>query len=82
MKFEFIARCGEDAMPIEVEIDYKPGNQSQRARRVAVGKLLALIEAVQASVDASDDEKILVDADKGLWVIGEGRAINPGRGAF
>lgn len=81
MKFQFLARCGEDVIPLEVELAYQPGNQSQRARRLAVGQLLAGLEAEQASIDASGQDRVIVTTEHGDWVIGEGGAVAPRRGA-
>ena len=79
MKFQFLARCGEQTMPIEVELDYRPGKQAQRARRLAVGQLLATLEATAASVDASGDEHVSVQTPEGTWIIAEGGAITAKR---
>ncbi len=78
--FAFTAVCGEQSLPLEVKLDYRPGKQSQRARRIAVGHLLALLDTTQAAVDASSDELIKVSADGRVWVIGEARALAEGRG--
>lgn len=75
IKFAFTARCGEDTIPLEVSIDYRPGRQSQRARRVAVGQLLAVLETDEATVDASGDEQVTVATPHGTWVIGEARGV-------
>jgi len=65
---------------LEVNLSYQPGKQSQRARRIAVGHLLAMLDTKQATVDASSDESIKVTTDSGVWVIGEARAFVEGRG--
>ena len=82
MKFQFVARCDDQLMPIDVEIDYKPGKQAQRARRIAVGKLLAVLEVQQAQIDASGDERVIVQTEQGTWVIGEGGGVPHQRGAI
>lgn len=78
--FTFTAECGEQRLPLEVKLDYRPGKQSQRARRIAVGHLLALLDTSRAAVDASSDESIEVSTDSGVWVIGAARALAEGRG--
>ena len=80
VKFKFVARCGEETLPLEVDLDYRPGKQSQRARRVAVGELLGLLEADKAIVDASNEEFVSVEIAGQIWVIGEGGALASGRG--
>ena len=80
MKFAFIARSGEQTLPLEVELAYRPGKQAQRARRVAVGELLALLEAEQAEVDASGDESVQVTLPNGVWIIAEGGGVSVSRG--
>ncbi len=72
MKFAFIARSGEQTLPLEVDLAYRPGKQTQRARRVAVGELLALLEAEQAQVDASGEDSVKITLPDAVWVIGEG----------
>lgn len=67
-------------MALEVTVPYKPGKQAQRARRVAVGELLAALEVQRAQVDASGDDYIVVKTDQGDWVIGESTAVGDGRG--
>lgn len=78
--FRFTATCGEQSLPLEVSIEYRPGKQTQRARRVAVGKLLAVLEVDHASVDASGEDQIKVTTKKGTWVIGDARGLVEGRG--
>ena len=80
MKFRFIARCGEETLPLEVNTNYRPGKQAQRARRIAVGELLAHLEIDQATVDASSGEFVSVATVNGVWVIGEGGSVAEGRG--
>ena len=82
MKFQFIARCGEESLPLEVNIDYRPGKQAQRARRVAVGELLAALGIEEATIDASGEERVIVSTGDGLWVIAEGGSIGERRGAI
>jgi len=69
IKFKFTATCGDQNLPLEANIEYKPGKQAQRARRVAVGELLALLEAEEASVDASEADQIVVTTRGETWVI-------------
>lgn len=80
VKFSFIARCGEDSMPLAVDLDYKPGKQNQRARRLAVGQLLAKLDAESANVDASGEDQVIVTTEKETWVIGEAGAAESKRG--
>jgi len=80
LKYQFIARCGEETLPVEVSLGYRPGKQSQRARRLAVGELLAALEVAHATVDASVEDLVKVTTDKGTWVIGEGGAVPERRG--
>ena len=80
MIFEFIARCGEQTIRLEVSIDYQPGKQAQRARRVAVGQLLARLGAEHATVDASGEDMVQVTTADGVWVIGEGGGVGHRRG--
>ena len=80
MKFRFIARCQDQVITLDVSVPYKPGKQAQRARRVAVGELLAQLESQTASVDASGSDRIVVDSDAGVWVIGESIAATDSRG--
>ena len=80
MKFQFVARCGEETLPLEVNLDYRPGKQGQRARRVAVGELLALLSLEHATIDASGEDMIKISTDKGIWVIAEGGAVTERRG--
>ncbi len=80
MKFAFIARSGEQTLPLEVELAYRPGKQTQRARRVAVGELLALLEAEQAEVDASGHDSVKVTLPNAVWIIAEGSGVAASRG--
>lgn len=80
MKFAFIARSGEQTLPLEVELAYRPGKQTQRARRVAVGELLALLEAEHAEVQASGDDSIKVTLPDAVWIIAEGGGVSEVRG--
>jgi len=80
MKFAFIARSGEQTLPLEVDLAYRPGKQTQRARRVAVGELLALLEAEQAQVDASGEDSVKITLPDAVWVIAEGGGAAVGRG--
>lgn len=80
MKLNFVARSGEQAIPLSVEMPYQPGNHTQRARRLAVGELLARLEATTATVDAGDATRVVVTTEQGEWVIGESFADPPKRG--
>ena len=80
MRFQFVARSGENSIPIEVNVEYKPGKQIQRARRLAAGKLLADLEVEQATIDASGEDRVILTTDAGVWVIGEGGTIPEKRG--
>ncbi len=82
MRFRFIARCEDQSLTLEVTLDYKPGKQAQRGRRIAVGELLAKLEAQSAQVDASGLDKVIVVTEKGTWVIGESTAVGAGRGTL
>lgn len=79
IKFRFVARCGDQSMPLEVSVEYRPGKQAQRARRVAVGQLLALLEIEEASVDASGADVVKVSTKDGMWVIAEGGSVGETR---
>ena len=81
IKYAFVARCGEQALPLEVAIEYKPGDQNQRARRVAVGQLLALLEVDTATVDASTPGLVSVTTPEGVWVIAQASGGGSGRGS-
>jgi|GEM_PF-2331064 len=81
IKYAFIARCADEALPLEVAIDYKPGNQNQRARRVAVGQLLAILETESATIDASGSELVSVTTPNGTWVIAEASGGGAARGS-
>jgi hypothetical protein len=80
--FRFTATCGEQSLPLEVRLQYRPGRQSQRARRVAVGELLGLLELDKASIEPAGDDQLKVTTAKGTWVIGEARGLAEGRGRF
>lgn len=80
IKFAFLARCEEQTIPLEVSLVYKPGNQTQRARRVAVGELLAQLELEQATIDASGTDLVKVQTDAGTWIIGESYSSTGTRG--
>ena len=80
IKFQFTARCGDQSVPLEVSVEYRPGKQAQRARRVAVGELLAILEADEASIDATGTDQVTVITKDGHWVIAEGRGVGQGRG--
>lgn len=82
LKFRFIARCGEETLPLEVSLEYRPGKQTQRARRVAVGELLAILEIDQATIDAAGEDLVKVTTANGLWVIAEGTGVGERRGNF
>ncbi len=79
-KFEFTARCGEQSMPLEVSLEYKPGNQTQRARCLAVGQLLAQLQPDEALVKSFDDELVTVTIAGNIWAIAEGRGSPDRRG--
>lgn len=80
IKFQFTARCGEESIPLEVNLPYKPGKQTQRARRVAVGELLAILEIEEATVKATGDDLVTVSTTTHVWAIAEGGAANERRG--
>ncbi len=69
MLYKFIARCGDQAFPLEINIAYKPGKQAQRARRVAVGELLGLLGGEKIAIDASGEDMVQVNIDGEHWVI-------------
>ena len=71
--FRFVAICGEQKIPLEVKLPYKPGKQVQRARRYAVGELLAVLEIEVATVNAAGEDLVKVTTKDGIWVIGESR---------
>jgi hypothetical protein len=75
IKYRFLATKGGENLPLEVALDFKPGRQNQRARRVAVGHLLALIEAEHAVVDATTEDLIRVETPDGVWIIAEGTGV-------
>ncbi len=80
LKFEFTARCEEQAMPLEVSLAYKPGNQTQRARRIAAGQLLAELAPSEALVKSIGEDLITVTIEQNIWVIGEARGGPDRRG--
>lgn len=80
IKFAFLARCGDQTMPLEVSLEYQPGNQTQRARRMAVGDLMAKMDIDKAEVDASGTDMVTVTTDSETWVIGESYSGSGGRG--
>ncbi|MFT7652424.1 MAG: hypothetical protein ACI9ON_004408 [Limisphaerales bacterium] len=80
IKFQFNARSSEQVILLEVSMPYRPGNQGQRARRLAVGELLAVLKATQAEVDAEGEDRVIVVTQGETWVIGEGGAAGQGRG--
>ena len=80
IKFAFLARCDEQTIPLEVSLEYQPGNQTQRARRVAVGELLAKLEAEKADIDASGNDSVRVATEQGVWIIAESYSAAGSRG--
>ena len=80
ISFAFIARCGDQSLPLEVSLTYQPGKQAQRARRIAVGELLALLECESATIDASGTDSVKVLTPQGVWVIGESYSPKASRG--
>ena len=80
IKFHFSARSNEQVIGLEVSMPYQPGNQGQRARRLAVGELLAVLEATTAEVDAQGEDRVIVVTQGETWVIGEGGAAGHQRG--
>lgn len=78
--FAFVARCAEESIQLEVKLAYQPGKQAQRARRVAVGELLAVLECESATVDASGTDRVTVQTAQGVWVIGESYSPKETRG--
>jgi hypothetical protein len=80
MKFAFVARSGEETLPLEVSMSYRPGKQAQRARRLAVGELLALLEVEHAQIDASGEDLVKVSLPDSVWVIAEGGGVSESRG--
>ncbi len=80
LKFEFTARCEEQSMPLAVSLEYKPGNQTQRARRLAAGQLLAELAPSEALVKSIDEELVTVTIGQSIWVIAEGRGGPDQRG--
>ena len=78
--FEFTARCGEQSTPLVVNLEYQPGNQTQRARRIAVGQLLAQLEPDEALVRAVAQDMVTVAVGADIWVIGEARGGPDRRG--
>ena len=80
--YQFTAICGEQKVPLEVQIEYKPGKQAQRARRVAVGELLAFLGAQGATVDATGEDMVKVTTKEGIWIIGESHVGEQARARF
>lgn len=80
INFSFVARNGEQIIPLDVKLDYQPGNQTQRARRIAVGELLAKLEIESATIDASGNDMATVTTTDGIWVIGESYSNQASRG--
>lgn len=80
--FQFTATCGDQSMPLEVRLEYRPGKQSQRARRIAVGELLAKLQVDSATVEPSGADQLSVKTSHGVWIIGEARGLVEGRGRF
>ena len=76
IKFRFIARSGDESIPLTVALEYQPGNQTQRARRLAAGELLAILAAEEAHVDAREEGLVTVRTGENIWVIGEARAAD------
>ena len=79
IKFAFLAHSGDQTLSLEVSLDYRPGKQTQAARRKAVGELLYLLEADEARVDASGEDMVRVDTADGVWIIAEASAGGRGR---
>ena len=75
MKYQFIARCEEQSLPIEVNVEFKPGRMNQFARRVAAGQLLAKLEIESATIDASGEDMVKITTPQGTWVIAEGGGV-------
>ena len=71
--FHFTARCGDETLPLKVSLEYQPGQQTQQARRKAVGDLLLALKAETAQVDASLDGLVTVIVGDDRWVIAEAR---------
>ena len=80
ISFSFMARNGEQAIPLDVKLDYQPGHQTQRARRIAVGELLAQLETETAAINASGNDRVTVTTTDGTWVIGESYSNHARRG--
>jgi hypothetical protein len=78
--FRFTATSGDQSLPLEVKVDFRPGRQSQRARRIAVGQLLGLLDTDHATVEPTGEDQLKVQTPKGTWVIGEARGLAEGRG--
>ena len=76
MKYQFIARCAEQTLLIEVNVAFKPGRMNQFARRVAAGQLLAKLEIESATIDASGEEMVTITTPQGTWVIAEGGGVS------
>lgn len=59
---------------------YTPGNAAPRARRIAVGELLAALACEHASIDASQEGMVTVTIGQDIWVIDDARAKPAARG--
>lgn len=82
IKFRFIASNGEQSLPLEVSLTYRPGKQTQRARRLAVGELLAGLAIETATIDASGEDHVTIATPDGQWIIAEASTSNPARASF
>ena len=82
IKFVFIAHNGESGRELTVQLPFQPGNQTQRARRLAVGELLAQLESTRATVDASADDMVVVSIGSENWIIAESKGAGDSRGAI
>ena len=78
--FRFTATCKEQSLPLEVKIQFRPGKLSRRARRVAVGELLGMLELDSASIEPAGEDQLKVTTEKGVWIIGEARGLVETRG--
>lgn len=79
--YHFIARCGEESYPIDVQLPYAPGVQMQRARRMAAGYLLAYLGVDEAQIEADGELRVYLRTPRGDWVIDEGGLVPARRGA-
>ena len=80
IRFAFMAHNGERYLPLEVAVEFQPGNQTQAARRKAVGELLFALETDEATVDAGGPDMLRVRTPAGTWIIAEATAAGGGRG--